>query len=192
MIGHPAIFLDRDGTIIIERGYLSDPSGVALETGALAGLRTLATRGWMLVVVSNQSGIARGYFSTQAAEAVNARTADLLREGQVEISGWYVCPHGPEDACDCRKPLPGLALLAVRDLSIDPARSWVIGDKPSDIGLAQAIGARSILVTSGEGATHADWARREGVAICADLRECSALIGMPQPGTSAASLVAGR
>jgi histidinol-phosphate phosphatase family protein len=185
-MGRAAIFLDRDGTIIIERGYLSDPSAVALEEGALAGLQALAAQGWILVVVTNQSGIARGYFSAEAAEAVNTRTAELLREGQVEISGWYVCPHGPEDACDCRKPLAGLAHLAQRELSIDPTRSWVIGDKPSDIGLSRAIGARSILVTSGEGTLHADWARREGVAICADLRECSAVIG-----ASAASVATG-
>jgi histidinol-phosphate phosphatase family protein len=175
-VSSPAIFLDRDGTIIVEKNYPSHPYQVALLDGAAAGLRAMALHGYPLVVVSNQSGIGRGYFSADQADTVERRVSDLLAREGVAITGWYRCPHAPEEACDCRKPSPGMVLAAARDLDLDPARSFVIGDKQSDIELAAAVGAVGILVTTGHGERDADQARERGVAICKDLVEAGAEI----------------
>ncbi len=169
----PAIFLDRDGTIIVERNYPSHPDQVALLDGAVEGLRTMAAQGFPLVVVSNQSGIGRGYFSVEQADAVEGRVRELLAREGVEIAGWYRCPHAPGETCSCRKPLPGMIEAAARDLDLDPARSFVIGDKWSDVELAGAVGAVGILVVTGHGHLDADYARRQGVAVCRDLVEAS-------------------
>lgn len=171
-----AIFLDRDGTIIVDKQYLGDPAGVELELGAIAGLKALAGMGYVLVVVSNQSGIGRGYFTVTDAEAVNARIADILAAEGVPVAGWYFCPHVAADACTCRKPRPGMIDRAVRDLGLDPTRSFVVGDKPSDVQLADAVGARGILVETGEGAGHAVWARAAGYPVCQDLEKVAQFV----------------
>lgn len=176
MSGLPAVLLDRDGTIIVERDYLSDPALIELEAGAVEGLRALAQAGWTLVVLTNQSGIGRGYFDLAAAEAVNARVAELLAVEGVSIAGWYLCPHAPGDGCDCRKPRPGMAKQAAEDLGLDLARSWVIGDKRSDVGLADAISARAILVTTGHGQKDEAMMRARGVPVCATLAEAAGVI----------------
>ena len=165
------ILLDRDGTIIVDRGYLADPAGVELERGAREGMRALAALRLPMAVVSNQSGVGRGLFSAAAVDAVNTRVAAVLSEAGVVIDAWYHCPHAPDETCDCRKPLPGMALAAARDLGLDLARSFVIGDKSADLGLARAVGATGILVRTGEGAAVAP----DGLA-CADLREAAAVI----------------
>lgn len=171
-----AVFLDRDGTIIVDKHYLSDPAGVELEQGALAGLKALADMGYALVVVSNQSGIGRGRFTVSDAEAVNARIADMLAAEGVPVVGWYFCPHVGVDDCACRKPRPGMVDRAVRELGLDPARSFVVGDKPSDVQLADVVGACGILVETGEGATHAAWARIAGYPVCRDLTQVAQFI----------------
>lgn len=135
-------------------------------------MRALAALGLPLAVVSNQSGVGRGLFPASAVDAVNARVAAVLGEAGVSIDGWYHCPHAPDAACDCRKPLPGMALAAARDLRLDLTRSFVIGDKPADLGLARAVGATGILVRTGEGAAVVT----DGPA-CADLREAAATVG---------------
>ncbi|WP_174296824.1 D-glycero-alpha-D-manno-heptose-1,7-bisphosphate 7-phosphatase [Sphingomonas bacterium] len=183
MSGDPVVFLDRDGTIIVERDYLSDPAGVALEVGAARGLRALSAAGFRLVVLTNQSGIARGYFDLAAAEAVNRRVADLLAGRGVAIDGWYVCPHAPSDGCGCRKPRPGLAHRAAAELGLALAGSWVVGDKRSDVELADAIGASGILVASGHGAQHVAWARAHGRPVVRDLAEAADLIGSARAGS---------
>jgi D-glycero-D-manno-heptose 1,7-bisphosphate phosphatase len=167
----PAIFLDRDGTIIVEKNYPSHPDQVALVEGAIAGLRAMAKHGYPLVVVSNQSGIGRGYFSIEQADAVERRVIDLLASEGVTVAAWYRCPHAPDAGCACRKPAPGMIHSAVRDLDLDPARSFIIGDKWSDIELAAAVGAVGILVTTGYGIVDADRARKQRVAVCRDLVE---------------------
>lgn len=169
----PAIFLDRDGTIIVERNYPSHPDQVELLDSAAAGLRALAKHGFPLVVVSNQSGIGRGYFSVDQADAVEARVKELLVGEGVVIAKWYRCPHAPDEDCDCRKPLPGTIHSAIRDLDLDPSRSFVIGDKWSDVELAAAVGAVGVLVTTGHGHLDADRALRLGVAVCRNLVEAS-------------------
>lgn len=140
----PAVFLDRDGTIIRDRDYLADPRGVELLPGAAGGLRALADAGFVLVVVSNQSGVARGFFPESAVAAVNeALAAALARGAGVTIAGWYVCPHGPESRCDCRKPAPGLLLRAARELGLDLARSFAVGDRDRDVEAGRAAGVRA-------------------------------------------------
>lgn len=177
----PVILLDRDGTVIVDIPYLGDPGGVVLERNAAAGLRQLAAAGFALVVVSNQSGVGRGLIDIAAVEAVNARAAALLAAEGVTIAGWYYCPHGPDQGCDCRKPAPGLALRAAAELGLDLTRSVVIGDKRSDLGLASAIAAGGVLVATGEGAASAPWARAARIPVAADLLDAARLIGRPAP-----------
>ncbi|HET8612398.1 MAG TPA: HAD family hydrolase [Sphingomonas sp.] len=172
----PAIFLDRDGTLIVEREYLSDPALVELERGAAEGLAKLSAAGLPLVVLTNQSGIARGYFTREQADAVNRRTAELLRARGIIIAGWYLCPHGPADGCSCRKPGAGLAEQAARELGLSLPGSFVIGDKRSDVELADAIGATGILVTTGHGHAARAWAEASGRPVCSDLAEAAELI----------------
>lgn len=148
----PAAFVDRDGTLIVEKNYLGDPAGVELLPGAAAALAALKAAGYVLVMLTNQSGVARGYFDMEAVGRVHARLAELLAAEGVALDAVYTCPHGPEDACDCRKPRPGMARAAAADLGLDLARSLVFGDKAADLGVGRAIGARAVLVRTGHGA----------------------------------------
>jgi len=137
-------YLDRDGTINIDRHYLPSPDGFALCNGAGEGLADITAQGLDLVVITNQSGIARGYFDMDALEAIHARMADVLVPFGVRFAGVYACPHGPEDDCPCRKPRAGLIRNAEADLG---ARAGVmIGDKPSDIAAGRAAGLRCLLI----------------------------------------------
>lgn len=149
----PAVFLDRDGTLIEERSYLADPDGVRLLPGVAEGLRALRAAGYRLIVVTNQSGIARGLITPDQYERVRDRLHDLLNRAGVRLDGVYHCPHHPEitGPCDCRKP--GLALYrrAATEHDVDLARSVFVGDKPGDIEPAAALGGRGILVRTGYG-----------------------------------------
>jgi D-glycero-D-manno-heptose 1,7-bisphosphate phosphatase len=145
------VLLDRDGTINVERHYLSRPAQVELLPGALEGLRSLRRLGLGLAVVTNQSGVGRGYFDESALDAVHERLRDLLQAGGVELDGVYSCPHLPADGCGCRKPQPGLARLAAADLGFDPSEAFVIGDKPCDVELGRRLGAATLLVRTGYG-----------------------------------------
>jgi D-glycero-D-manno-heptose 1,7-bisphosphate phosphatase len=150
----PAVFLDRDGTLIEEVGHLGRPGGVVMLPGVPGALRRLADGGYALVVVSNQGGVARGLFTEDDVRAVNARVAELLRDaGAPPIDGWYWCPHHPEfsGACDCRKPNPGMLQQAAQELGLDLRSSWMVGDHPGDAGAARAAGARAIMVRTGHG-----------------------------------------
>ncbi|MGE7413236.1 D-glycero-alpha-D-manno-heptose-1,7-bisphosphate 7-phosphatase [Methylobacterium tarhaniae] len=155
----PLVFLDRDGTLIVERHYLGDPAGVRLEDGVVEGLRHLRGASARLVVVTNQSGIARGYFTREAVAAVHAEIdRQLAREG-LHLDGWYVCPHGPQEGCPCRKPAPGLVEAACRDRAWAAAGCFVIGDKASDVDLATRVGGTGILLSgTGEAARAGDLA----------------------------------
>lgn len=133
MSGRPAAFLDRDGTLIHDTDYPRDPALVELLPGAAAALRQFRDAGCALVVVSNQSGIGRGLITPAEAAAVHCRFVELLAENGVALDGAYYCPHAPGDGCDCRKPAPGLILRAAAELSLDLARSVMIGDKASDV-----------------------------------------------------------
>ena len=149
----PAAFLDRDGTLIVERDYLRDPAGVELLPGALAGLRALHEAGYALVLVTNQSGIARGLHSMADFRTVQARLEEVLAGQGIRFDGVYVCPHHPDftGPCECRKPAPGLYRRAAIELGLEPARSLYIGDKLSDVLPAAAFGGTGILVRTGYG-----------------------------------------
>lgn len=145
-----AVFLDRDGTVIVEVGYLSKPEQVQLVEGAPEALMKLRQAGFRLVVVSNQSGVARGYFTIEDVEAANSKMAELLMPHGIVFDAIYYCPH--LDNCGCRKPDRGMVDRAVRELGVDPKKSFVVGDHLSDVGLALNAGSRGILVLTGHGA----------------------------------------
>jgi D-glycero-D-manno-heptose 1,7-bisphosphate phosphatase len=142
--GRPALFLDRDGTLITDVGYPRDPAQVELLPGAIEALLDLQRR-FALVIVSNQSGIARGLVSEAEARAVHDRVVELFARGGVSFAGAYYCPHAPGVGCRCRKPAPGLVLDAARELGLDLARSVLLGDKPSDIAAGVAAGCGLVI-----------------------------------------------
>lgn len=146
------VVLDRDGTIIVERHYLSDPTQVELIPGAVAGLRQLNEMGLGLIVITNQSGVSRGFFDQACLDLIHQRLHELLEEERIHLDKVYFCPHRPEDHCLCRKPEIGLLKLAAQELGFNPRASFVIGDKACDIGLGQRVGATTFLVRTGYGA----------------------------------------
>ncbi len=148
------ILLDRDGTINHERNYLSSPSQIELIPNAAEGIRLFNELGLPVVVISNQSGIGRGYFDLATLERINERLVDLLAQGGARVDAIYFCPHLPEDNCECRKPRTGLARSAASDFKADLGSSFVIGDKPCDIELGEAVGAKTVLVRTGYGAEY--------------------------------------
>jgi histidinol-phosphate phosphatase family protein len=139
-----ALFLDRDGTLIVDVGYPRDPERVELIEGAADALRVLQ-RDHALVIISNQSGIGRGLIREDEAVAVHTRVIDLFRAAGVTFAGAYYCPHTPDDGCRCRKPAPGLIEDAARELDLDVSRSFMIGDKPSDLEAGRAAGCRHVV-----------------------------------------------
>ena len=145
------VVLDRDGTIIVERHYLSDPRQVELICGAARGLRKLREQGLGLVVLTNQSPISRGHFDETRLSLIHQRLEELLAVEGVEMDGIYFCPHTPEDDCRCRKPRTGLIELAAKELDFDPQACFVIGDKACDIELGRRVGAKTFLVRTGYG-----------------------------------------
>lgn len=156
------VVLDRDGTVIVERHYLSDPDQVELIPGAAGGLRQLRAMGLGLVVITNQSAIGRGFFDEARLEQIHQRLRELLAAEGVQLDGIYFCPHLPDEDCGCRKPRIGLIERAATELDFDPAAAFVIGDKPCDIELGRSVGATTLLVRTGygasvEGATPADY-----------------------------------
>jgi D-glycero-D-manno-heptose 1,7-bisphosphate phosphatase len=158
-----AVFLDRDGTLIEEVGYLDRPDRVVLYPWSIDAIRALNRAGVRVVLITNQSGIARGFFSEATVQAIHDHLAAMLREGGASIDAYYYCPHHPQGsipeytrACDCRKPAPGLIERAARELGVDPRRSFMVGDRWLDIGAARAVGARGVLVRTGYGVTEED------------------------------------
>lgn len=156
--GEKALFIDRDGTLIKEKGFLDNPDGVEPEDGAVDAVRMARQAGYKVIVLSNQSGVARGYFGEDAVERVNQRIMSLFEDEGAKIDDIFFCPHLPDAEvpeyaieCDCRKPSPGMIEKACRKHNINPFLSYVIGDKLSDINLACVAGARGILVRTGYG-----------------------------------------
>lgn len=149
----PAVFVDRDGTLIVEREYLADPDRVVLIPGAAEALAALRRAGYALVVVSNQSGIARGLYGEAEYEAVTARMLAMLEDGGVVVDAVYHCPHHPDltGPCRCRKPGTGMYEQAAADLGLDLAASWYVGDKRSDVLPALSLGGKGVLVRTGYG-----------------------------------------
>ena len=150
------VLLDRDGTIIIERHYLSDPRQIEFLPGAVTGLRHMLRMGLGLVVVTNQSAVGRGFFDEAHLELIHRHLRELLKVEGIHLEGIYFCPHTPESNCSCRKPRPGLVEQAAKELDFDLHASFVIGDKPADIELGRQVRATTFLVRSGYGAEFAD------------------------------------
>jgi rfaE bifunctional protein nucleotidyltransferase chain/domain len=143
------VFLDRDGTLIEDLGYPRDPEAVRLLPGAAGALRALASAGFLLVIVSNQSGVGRGLITQEEAAAVHARLVSLFAAEGVNFDACLYCPHAPDAGCPCRKPSPGLLLRAAADLNIDLASSVMVGDKEGDAEAGLRAGCRAVLLGEG-------------------------------------------
>jgi D-glycero-D-manno-heptose 1,7-bisphosphate phosphatase len=172
--GHRAVFLDRDGTIVDDPGFLHEPDKVRLLPGAAQALRRLNEAGWLVVIVTNQSGIGRGLYDATAYAAVQRRLGELLAAQGAHVDAAYFCPHHPakDGPCDCRKPGVGLFREAAAALGIDFRRSHWVGDRLSDLEPARALSAgaaRAILVLTGHGTAHQAQAATLGVAVVSDL-----------------------
>jgi D-glycero-D-manno-heptose 1,7-bisphosphate phosphatase len=180
--GRPAVFLDRDGTLVREVDFLVHPDELELLPGAAEAVADLARAGFAVVLVTNQSGVARGYLDEARLAEIHVRLAELLAEHGAHLDLVLYCPHhpdhgGPEHrrACDCRKPAPGMTLEAIRRLDLDPAASWTIGDSLRDAQAGLAAGTRAILVRTGKGEAQAPLLADAGleVAVAADLAEAA-------------------
>lgn len=155
-----AVFVDRDGTINEDSGYLIRKEDCRFIPGAVEAVARLNAAGFLVVVITNQSGIARGYYSVADLEQLHLYMTGVIEAAGGKIAGWYHCPHHPDYAaedsqCACRKPLPGLIQLAASELGIDLAASWMVGDKIADVAAGLAAGCRAILVRTGYGTTEA-------------------------------------
>ena len=145
----PVVYLDRDGTLNFDPGYLNQPDQLQLLPGVGQAVARLNRAGFKAVVLSNQSGLARGLITKEQLDAIHRRLHELLAADGARLDGIFICPHHPEDACSCRKPAAGLVSRAQQELGIAPDHAIVIGDKASDVGLARNIGATAVFVTSG-------------------------------------------
>ena len=158
MVLKPAVFIDRDGTLTEEVGYVNHPSRLSLLPRSAEAIRRLNAAGVPAVLITNQAGLARGYFTEDVLHAVNATLAARLKDAGAHLDGLYVCPHHPTEGeppwravCDCRKPAPGLLLRAAAEMGLDLAASTMVGDKESDLVPARRVGARAVLVLTGYG-----------------------------------------
>jgi D-glycero-D-manno-heptose 1,7-bisphosphate phosphatase len=191
-----AVFLDKDGTLIDNVAYNVDPTRVALAEGAAEGLYLLARRGYRIIVVSNQPGVALGMFPEHALRAVEARLRDLLRDVGVPLSGFHYCPHLPEGRvpeyavpCTCRKPASGMLFHAAREHALDLELSWMVGDILDDIEAGHGAGCRTVLIDNGN---ETEWdltSERRPHKVASDLFEAAALIvsADTRPGPAAVS-----
>lgn len=155
------LFLDRDGVVVVDKHYLSDPREVELTSGAAEAMGRAREAGFLLVGLSNQSGLGRGKFTTGDLDAVMSRLDELLAAEGVAFDAFHYCPHAPADGCQCRKPATGLLDEAGAMIRWDAGRSWMVGDKADDVGLAVAADLGAVLVRTGYGAgQEADVRRR--------------------------------
>lgn len=169
-----AVFIDRDGTINVEKDYLFRPEDFAFIPGAPEAIRLLNEAGFVVIVVTNQSGVARGYYTEEDVHLLHRHIAAELVQAGARVDAWYYCPHHPSGRgsyalpCRCRKPLPGMLLEAARRFDIDLDVSVMIGDKLVDVEAGSAAGCRSILVRTGYGSREEQQAQA-GVEVCDDL-----------------------
>jgi len=177
----PAVFLDRDGTLNVEKNYLYRAEDFEFIPGAPEAVRMLNRAGLFVVVLTNQSGIARGYYSEADLHQLHRHIDTMLAAADARVDAWYYCPHHPEGqepyrhVCDCRKPLPGMLFQAAAEHGIDLSRSWMVGDKAIDVEASGAAGCRPLLVLTGYGAFEQAQVPA-GVPCCADLLEAAKLI----------------
>ncbi len=173
------VILDRDDTIVVDRGYLGDPDGLEFLPQAAQGLQWFHQNGYRLVVITNQSGVGRGLFPIEQVHAMNERLQRMVEDIGARLTAIYFCPHVPEAACDCRKPAQGLLERAVAELHFDPKAAIVIGDKPSDVEFGKRAGAMTILIAptappDAEAAAPAALSRPDAVA--ANLAEAARVV----------------
>ena len=165
-----AFFLDRDGVLIEQVAYLSSPDQAVLIPGAAEALRIVHAHGDCAVVISNQSGVGRGYFGVESVEAAHARIQELLAPSGEKVDALYYCPHTPEEHCKCRKPQPEMILRAGRELGIDVAASLMLGDRMSDLECGVNAGcAQAVLVRTGYGAEQEQKVAAAGFAVADDI-----------------------
>ena len=178
-----AIFIDKDGTLIPDIPYNVQPDLITLQKGVVEGLKIFARSGYLLVIISNQSGVARGYFDEAALQPVKEKITDLLAKEGIPLHGFYYCPHHPQGKlaayaveCDCRKPAPGMILEAARTLQIDLAASWMIGDILNDAEAGNRAGCRTVLINNGNetGWVSGEW--RKPDLVTGDVWEAALLI----------------
>lgn len=172
----PAIFLDRDGTLIEDPGYLADPATVRLLPGVATALIALQRAGYLRFVVTNQSGIGRGHYPQAAFEATQRELERQLREAGASLDATYCCPHTPDAGCPCRKPGTALHREAIASFDVDIARSWCVGDQIRDLEPAVELGCQALLVRTGQGARHAAAAAAMAALVAADLAAGAALL----------------
>jgi len=176
-----AVFLDRDGTINIEKDYLYRVEDFEFTDGAIQGIRLLNDAGFLVIVVTNQSGVARGYYDEADVEHLHHHIDELLRSAGARVDAWYYCPHHTagnlpyNQDCLCRKPLPGMLLKAASDHAIDLTRSWMVGDKTADIQAGLAAGCKPVLVLTGYGISDSHDLPLD-VPCCADILAAARLI----------------
>ncbi len=151
-----AVFIDKDGTLIPDIPYNVDPALITLQADAADGLRQIQDKGYLIIIISNQSGVARGYFKEEALAGVKTKISSLLLDEQIVLNGFYYCPHYPEGivkeysiVCNCRKPEAGLFFKAANDLNIDLSSSWMIGDILNDMEAGKKAGSRTVLINNG-------------------------------------------
>lgn len=176
--GRRAVFLDRDGTLNEDTGYVHEARAWRWLPGVRETLARLKAAGWLLVVVSNQSGIARGMFDEKALHALEHWVDAQLAPLAANMDAWYFCPHLPDrnGPCECRKPAPGLLLRAAAELDIDLAASWMVGDRLRDVRAGLAAGCRAVLLRNAGYREEALEAERLGVPVRDDLRQASECI----------------
>jgi D-glycero-D-manno-heptose 1,7-bisphosphate phosphatase len=179
----PAVFVDRDGTIIEDRDYCCNPVDVKIFPGVAEALERLKSKDFKLIVITNQSGIGRRLFTTEQYRAVEA---EVLRQlGESLIDATYFCPHVPDQSCSCRKPAPGMVAEAARDHGIDLSRSFLVGDKDSDVECGRNAGVRTIRVKTGPQSdttgSKADWVAADLPAAVEIILSASAKTARPSP-----------
>lgn len=165
----PAVFLDRDGTLIDDVGYLSDPARVRLLPGVADALIALEQAGFLRIVITNQSGIGRGFFTAEAFEATQRELATQLAGAGASLDASLHCPHAPDAGCLCRKPGTALHREAIAVFAIDPARSWFVGDHIRDLEPARELGGHAMLVGAGDHTSHVAAAKAIGAEVAESL-----------------------
>ncbi len=179
-----AIFLDKDGTLVPDIPYNRDVRKITLEKNVIPGLSLLETRGYVLVVISNQPGIAMGCLDENDISAIKEKITYLLLSNDIHVRAFYICPHGREDHCDCRKPMPGLLYRAAAELDIDLRNSWMIGDILNDVEAGNRAGCNTILIDNGNETQWEKGPFRTPVKIAGDLKEAAEFILEQKPAVS--------
>jgi len=175
---HKAVFLDRDGTIVEDVGYLNHPKDIKFIPGSIEAIKALNKAGYKVVVITNQAGVARGLIREDLLQTIDKTIQKFILNGGAQIDGLYYCPHHPEHGvypykreCDCRKPNPGMLKKAQKDLDLDLSKSFMVGDKATDIEAGKSAGTKTVLVTTGKGAKEKDRLQNQPDHIAANLKQ---------------------